>query len=115
MRRLIGCLLRLQHFLLLIVIAGLAGCYYYIASLPEEYSLQAGGAVLTRQHLMIVLGVGKHLIYISFNSFLVAFLVLLLTDIGSAFFWLVGLSALVIGIHAAFHEVSIESDFGQTV
>lgn len=30
---------------------------------------------------------------------------LFLTNIGSAFFWLLGLSVLVIGSHAAFHEV----------
>ena len=80
----------ITHLLLAIFIAGLGISAIAINSLPADFNLVVAGLVFTKKTFLF--GVG-----------FVALLTLLVTDVGSAFFWLLGMAALIITAHAALH------------
>lgn len=83
-----------------ITLLGLAVVSTLIFAQPSDYFIQMGSVVFTRQQLLVLQGV-----------FFV--LVMLFTSAGSLLFWLVGMMALLVSLHAGLHNVSIETDFAE--
>ncbi len=87
-----GCLVitLLMHFFMAVVLALLGGAAYAVSTLPADYAVAAGGLVFTRR--IFLYGIG-----------LFAVLLLLATDVGTAFFWVLGIAGLGIAAHAVMH------------
>lgn len=68
--------------------------YVFLHRLPKDYAVRVGRTIVTLNHL--------YALYVVVSTVMLWF-----ASAGSAVFWVVGASAVAVGVHASFLEVPI--------